>query len=284
MTDILGTPTPTTEAAPATTSAPAAEVTQAPTTPAPEWVSSIDVSLQGEQSLHKFKNQSELAKSYLEAQKFIGSDKIAIPGKYATPEEYKKVFSKLGLPESADKYEVNIKNKDLFTEADITALKTVAHANNLLPSQVQALAEHLEKDATEYNAKILEDFNQKVEADTKALQSEWGDKFNSKVEAAKFAVNHFGGDEMLSHIQTLGLSSDAKLIKFFAQVGEAFKGDGFPGSNQINSSGKLSSGEAMKQLDAMRMDPIAMDSNHPQHSAFVRDMERLAVVAHQESN
>ena len=281
---ILSAPAANTEAAPATTSTPeVSPVAQAPSTPAPEWVSSIDESLRGEATLHKFKSPSELAKSYIEAQKFIGSDKIAVPGKYATPEEYKKVFSKLGLPESADKYEINLKNKEVFSDTDIKGLKEVAHKNNLLPSQVQALAEYLEQDATAYNNTIVEKATQEAKANMDSLKQEWGDKYESKVDDAKFAIKHFGGDDMLNHIVNMGMSSDRQLISFLAKIGGAFKGDTLPGATQINNSGRMTPGEASNALDGMRLNPIAMDANHPQHAAMVRDMERLAVLAYPES-
>jgi len=148
---------------------------------------------------------------------------------------------------------------------------------------VQAIAEYLEQDATAYNTSIVERANKEAEENVKALKEEWGDKYESKVDDAKFAIKHFGGDELLTHIVDMGLSSDKKLISYFAKVGGAFKGDTLPGANQINNSGRMTPGEASNALDAMRMNPIAMDANHPQHAAMVRDMERLAVLAYPEN-
>jgi hypothetical protein len=38
----------------------------------------------------------------------IGSDKIPVPNKYATDEDWQAVYSKLGRPESPDAYEFNL--------------------------------------------------------------------------------------------------------------------------------------------------------------------------------
>ena len=45
-----------------------------------------------------FQDVNGLAKSYMHAQRMIGADKIAIPGKHATDEERLEVYRKLGSP------------------------------------------------------------------------------------------------------------------------------------------------------------------------------------------
>ena len=38
----------------------------------------------------------------------IGADKVAIPGKYATDEDWSEVYNKLGRPETADLYNLEV--------------------------------------------------------------------------------------------------------------------------------------------------------------------------------
>ena len=67
------------------------------------FVSSLPEDLQGEASLQSFQDVGQLAKSYVHSQRMIGQDKIAIQGKNATEEDWKQVYQKLVVPESADK-------------------------------------------------------------------------------------------------------------------------------------------------------------------------------------
>ena len=77
---------------------------------AADWRHQLPKELQEDVTLRKFTSISALASSYLNAQKLIGSDKIPVPGKHATEDDWKNVFQKLGLPETPDKYEVKFKD------------------------------------------------------------------------------------------------------------------------------------------------------------------------------
>jgi len=69
------------------------------------WKDSLPDDLKGEKALESIQDIPGLVKSYVHAQKMIGSDKIPVPNKYATDEDWQAVYSKLGRPESPDAYE-----------------------------------------------------------------------------------------------------------------------------------------------------------------------------------
>ena len=62
--------------------------------------------LRNEPSLRTFTDPGALAKSYVNAQRMIGADKIAIPSKSATPDEWREVYTKLGAPTEVGGYEL----------------------------------------------------------------------------------------------------------------------------------------------------------------------------------
>ena len=61
-----------------------------------------------EKALQNFQDMDGFVKSYLHSQKLVGSDKIPIPNKYATDEDWNAVYEKLGKPTSPDGYEYNL--------------------------------------------------------------------------------------------------------------------------------------------------------------------------------
>ena len=61
-----------------------------------------------EKALQNFQDMDGFVKSYLHSQKLVGADKIPIPNKYATDEDWNAVYTKLGKPESPDGYEYNL--------------------------------------------------------------------------------------------------------------------------------------------------------------------------------
>ena len=63
-----------------------------------DWRESLPEDLKSDPSLLTVKDVPGLAKSYIHAQKMIGADKLAIPGKNASEEEWSAVYEKLGKP------------------------------------------------------------------------------------------------------------------------------------------------------------------------------------------
>ena len=71
------------------------------------FVSSLPEDLRTEPSLQNIQDVNQLAKGYVSAQRMVGADKMAIPTKNSTPDDWKEVYTKLGLPETPDNYGVN---------------------------------------------------------------------------------------------------------------------------------------------------------------------------------
>ena len=69
-----------------------AEVTQSV---AEDWRSTIPEEIRGHKSLEHIQDVGALAKSYVNAQSMIGADKIAIPGKHATDDDWGEVYRRL---------------------------------------------------------------------------------------------------------------------------------------------------------------------------------------------
>ena len=71
-----------------------------------DWRSAIPEDIREHKSLSTIKDVGGLAKGFVHAQSMIGADKIAIPGKFATEDDWNPVWDKLGRPESAEAYEL----------------------------------------------------------------------------------------------------------------------------------------------------------------------------------
>ena len=69
-----------------------------------DFKSLIPESFKEEKSLENFDNMEDLLKSYLHAQKMVGADKIPVPNKFATDEDWKEVFTRLGAPKNPEDY------------------------------------------------------------------------------------------------------------------------------------------------------------------------------------
>ena len=94
----------TTETATPTTPQPTTETkTEATTTTSTStWKDSISETYRNDPNIEKFTEIDALAKSYINATKMIGQDKLVIPTNNSTEEHWNEVYAKLGRPESAD--------------------------------------------------------------------------------------------------------------------------------------------------------------------------------------
>ena len=103
------------ETTPTTTETKPVETTIASTTePQPTvnktWKEAISEEFRNDPNINKFTEIDALAKSYINATKMIGQDKVAVPNKNSTEDQWNEVYDKLGRPESADKYSLNVKS------------------------------------------------------------------------------------------------------------------------------------------------------------------------------
>ena len=81
-----------------------------------DWKSSLSDELKNDPTLANFKDVEGLAKTVIHQQKVLGS-RVPIP---KTDEEKAELYNKLGRPEDASKYEINIPNEmvDYFKRKD----------------------------------------------------------------------------------------------------------------------------------------------------------------------
>src|SRR5256885_6120890 len=74
-------------------------------TPPSDWRSALPDDLRTEPTLASFKDVSTLAKSFVDTKRMVG-DSIRLPKSDASPEEWGKLYDKLGRPAAPDKYEL----------------------------------------------------------------------------------------------------------------------------------------------------------------------------------
>ena len=82
------------------------------------WKDSLPEDLKNEKALESIQDIPGLAKSFIHAQKMVGTDKISIPNKHATDDDWNDVYSKLGRPSKPEDYQIQINsNSSVDTDA-----------------------------------------------------------------------------------------------------------------------------------------------------------------------
>ena len=228
-----------------------------------------------EKALDNFNNMEDFVKSYLHAQKLVGADKIPVPNKHATEEDWNEVFKKLGAPESPEDYKYDLKDQELDSQ-QVSEFNKAAHKLGLLPKQ----AEGLIKFYNEMNGNIAssqEELAAQAQLQTETeLKKEYGPQFAKRLDQAKkLAVNSLGSDFLENTYLKDGsrLGDNIKVIKAFSDLAdklsedEIIKGDG---------SDYMTAKDIEKEINELTQEGSAYwIKTHPNHNKAVQEVLKL---------
>jgi hypothetical protein len=255
-------------------------------TPAPtpyDW--SKDIPKGSEKVFDSFKGKplSEVLKSHVEAQSVIGGS-IRLPSEKDTPEvkaaKLKDIRTKLGVPESSDKYDLKLPDIHESFKWDENRLKdtkakmheaglTTEQANavlGLFANELKSFYPDHSKVAHENKAKLVEEYGSEL-------------AYERNIAYATKSIREFGGDEFVNYLETTGLGNHPAMVKFAAKIGRELAEHG----GMEPASGELAIGkvEAEKKINA-----IMNDKTHPYfnktkagHEEAVEEMQRYYQIA-----
>ena len=161
-----------------------------------------------EKSLQNFTTMNDFVKSYLSAQRLVGANKVAIPNKMATDEDWEEVFNKLGRPTKPEDYKYS------FKEDEINQAERIIKFYNEMNTQ-----------KTADNQKVFEEKQAAAEVE---LKKEFGPTFNKRLDQAKkLAVETLGNDMLNNTIMKDGsrLGDNVEVIKAFSMLADKLSED-----------------------------------------------------------
>ena len=235
----------------------------------------IPESFREEKSLQNFNNMEDLVKSYLHAQKLVGADKIPVPNKHATEEDWKEVFKRLGAPEHPDGYKYSFKENEIHPE-QLKAFNQTAHKLGLLPQQAESLIKFYNEMNTN-QMQSLESNAEQTQMQTEAeLKKEFGPQYAKRLDQAKrLATSTLGEDFLNNTLLQDGsrLGDNLSVIKAFSNLAdklsedEIVKGDGI---------GYMTASEIQKQIEELTQEGSAYwQKSHPNHKRAVDEVYKL---------
>ena len=228
-----------------------------------------------EKSLENFNNMEDFVKSYLHAQKMVGADKIPVPNKHSTDEDWNEVFKRLGAPGSPDDYKYDFKDQEMDSQ-QVQEFNKTAHRLGLLPKQ----AEGLIKFYNEMNGNIAA--NQEEQAAQAQLnvetelKKEFGPQFNKRLDQAKrLAVNSLGQDFLENTYLKDGsrLGDNLTVIKAFSSLADKLSEDPII---QGDGSSYMTAKDIEKEITELTQEGSAYwDKTHINHQKSVDEVLKL---------
>ena len=245
--------------------------------PTSSWKDSISEDFRNDPSIEKFTEIDALAKSYINATKMIGQDKIVIPTKNSGQEAWDEAYAKLGRPESPEKYTFDVKSDVVnMDEGAIKSFAEQSHKLGLNNKQAEGILDFYKNnmEGTAQQAKIdTETAQSQAEQE---LRQEWGRDFDGKVKQAgalaKANINPEVLDMTLSNGTRLG--DHPEIIKGFAKIAGMMSEDKIVSTESENV-------DTVKDLEA-EIAAISNDRNgpywnksHPDHDKAVQQVYTL---------
>lgn len=237
------------------------------------WREGLPEDIRGEKCLDSIKHIGALAKSYVLAQKSMGSGKVAIPTEHSTKEEWDNFYKATGRPDSADGYSLD-GVKDALPEGvsldddEVKSFRDFAFANGISQKGFDAaLKFDIERVQRQQAAAIAAD--QKEYADTIAkLQADYGPQMNAVVAQCNKAMDVFGLKQVL---EEKGLLNNYTIIKALAGIGARIS------ESRLIGDGAPSVTSPQDRLNEIRNNPDDPFNHrdHPAHKARVEEVGRL---------
>ena len=242
-----------------------------------DWRSQIPEEIRDHKSLAHFTDVGAMAKSLVNAQSMIGADKVAIPGKHATDEDWGEVWRKLGRPDTPDGYELVNEMPEGIEQNDdmLNWFRNTAHEIGMTPTQAQKMLGRYNQFLGTQIGVDEGQIEQLRETTEIELKKEYGAAFADRVSNGNAVMQEFGG-EGLTELQLADgrlLGDHPDIIKLMVNVGEFINSkigeDVLAGTK---SSGGLAPDDARAKLEEIRApNSPYWDQRHPEHQFYVQE-------------
>ena len=259
------------------------------------WRDSLSEEIQNLDTLKDIPDVETLAKSYDDAQRYIGRsiripaedaengqwddfrEKLrSVPGVVMMPGDddsdgWKDLYSKLGRPEESSGYEI-----------DDSEYQSAAHELGLTKDQATKLYSHVHADRQQE----VEQRQQVIDGALETLKTKWGAEFERKGREAQQAVDYLdermkAGGAFAEEMRKPGMGDSAYVIEMLSEVGSMLGEKTIAATDTSNTFG-VPPGEALDRANAIigDWDDPYHNASHPNHQSRVDHVRRLMEVAH----
>ena len=247
------------------------------------WKEIISEEYRKNPNIEKFTEIDALAKSYINAVSMIGADKIPIPSNSSTEEQWNEIYSKLGRPESADKYKLDVKSESVpLEETAIKQFSENAHKLGLNNKQAQGILDFY-KNSLEQTSRQSQIDLETSQANSEAeLRKEWGSNYETNINKAA-ALAKANMDTKILDLQLQDgsrLGDNPEIIKGFAKIANMLSEDSFISTESENVSQAKDYQQEINSIVNDRTGPY-WNKTHPDHDKVVQQVFTLRTMMRQ---
>ena len=241
------------------------------------WKEAISEEFRNDPNIEKFTEIDALAKSYINATQMIGKDKVAVPNKNSTEDQWNEVYDKLGRPESADKYSLNAKSEVVpIDENAIKQFAENAHQLGLNNKQAQGILEFYKNNMEGMAQQAKVDTETAQAQSTQQLRQEWGREFDTNIKKAGALAKANMNPEILDMQLKDGmrLGDHPEIIKGFAKIAGMMSEDKIVSTESENVSSNTDVETEISEIMNNKDGPY-WNRSHPDHDKMVQQVYTL---------
>jgi len=246
------------------------------------FIDTLPEDIREDASLKNFTDAGQLAKSYVHAQRMVGADKMAIPTKNFTEDDWQETFAKLGVPETPDKYDVKYTLQEGASDQPVKDFVSHAHKLGLMPTQLQGVLDYytgIEQSAIDTAQKDLELNRVNNESE---LRKEFGLAYDKKMNQANTVFKNFFAEDLAEIKLQDGtpIGNHPGFIRALTTMSEKFSEDSISAGQE--TAGAMTPSEAQKEVTKIMGDqthPYWL-KDHPGHAAAVKEVADLQNMIH----
>lgn len=280
QTDVPVEETTTTTDTPKQTEQTISSTTTEQPTVAKSWKETISEEFRNDPNISKFTEIDALAKSYINATRMIGQDKVAVPNENSTDDQWQEVYGKLGRPESPDKYKLEVKSDTVpLDEGAIKSFAENAHKLGLNNKQAQGILEYY-KNSMEGSAQQARIDTETAQANAEAeLRKEWGGNYDANIKKAGSVAKANMNPQILDMELKDGtrLGDHPEVIKGFANIANILSEDKLVGT-ESESVDRGTDYEAEISKIVNDRDGPYWNKSHPDHDKVVQQVFTLRTM------
>lgn len=251
-----------------------------PSTVAKSWKETISEEFRSDPNIAKFTEIDALAKSYINATRMIGQDKVAVPNENSTDDQWNEVYGKLGRPESPDKYKLEVQSETVpLDENTVKQFAENAHKLGLNNKQAQGILEYY-KNSMEGSLQQSRIDTETAQANAEQeLRKEWGRSYDENIKKAGAIAKANMSEDILNMELKDGtrIGDHPSVIKGFASIANLMSEDKLVSTESENVDRGTDYEAEISKIVNDRDGPY-WNRSHPDHDKVVQQVFTLRTM------
>lgn len=250
-----------------------------------QFLATLPEDVRAEPSLKSVPDVSTLAKNYVNAQKLIGTKRIAAPDPNWGESQWNEFYDQVGRPKTHDQYQVpsvQLEEGISLDKDKIGKFQQHLHKLGLTTKQASGIFEYYLSSLNETARGQKSISEQQAAASETELKNEWGEKFSANLDLAKGVIRKFGDEKFMQYIEGSGMGNNPQLVKMLSKIGSMMLEDKALGSG--SEFGLKDGTRAVAEIESLKTDKEFMEAlmkhEHTGHRAAAEKWVRLHQVAY----